>query len=305
MRRAAQLAAFVAVSMCATGTQADPYAYATSFDVGSGETRLLQIDLATGVSTLVGRTAYIDVEGLAIAPDGTLYGVSDASKTLITIDTSFGRGTAVGPGNGNLGVAGQGVGTFDTLDLGLAFSCDGRLWMSSDSTGKLWEVNRNTGATRLVGTMGANISGLAGNADGLYGVGVEATRGLYKINTETAVATRVGAVNTGAPYVDAGMDSDSAGNLWAVLDYSPPPNNRPGDAGKQSDVVRVNAVTGAYTYVSRTFSEVEGLAIGRPPACAVVTGSVPAIPANAWQALAVLGLMVLGFGAFDVRRALR
>lgn len=303
MRRAAQLAAFVAVSMCAFGTQADPYAYATTFDTGPElSSRLLQIDLATGVSQSVGRINFVDVEGLAIAPDGTLYAVSDKPpKTLLTIDTSFGRGTAVGPGNGNLGIV-----PTSPLDFGLAFTCDGRLWMSSDTTGNLWEVNRNTGESRLVGLMGASISGLAGTANGLYGIGIEGSRGLYKINVDTAAATRIGpAIGSIAPYVDAGMDVDSAGNLWAVLDYNLPPDSRPGDAGRLSDLVRINAQTGAFTYVSKTLIEVEGLAIGRPPACAVVTGSVPAIPANAWQALAVLGLMVLGFGAFGVRRTLR
>ena len=303
MRRAAQLAAFAAVSMCATGTQADPYAYATTFDTGPElSSRLLQIDLATGVSRSVGRINFVDVEGLAMALDGTLYAVSDKPpKTLLTVDTSFGGGTAVGPGNGNLGTMAT-----TPLDFGLAFTCDGRLWMSSDTTGSLWEVNRNTGESRLVGSMAANISGLAGTANGLYGIGVEGTRGLYRIDVDTAAATRVGPViGSIAPYVDAGMDVDSAGNLWAVLDYNLPPDSRPGDSGKLSDLVKINAQTGAFTYVSKTSIEVEGLAIGRPPACAMGTGSVPTVPASTWQALVVLGLVLLGFGFFRVRHAVR
>lgn len=309
MRRAHQLAAIVALSLCAFGTQAEPFAYATTTDTGPGElsSRLVQIDLATGTSRTVGRINYADVEGLAISAEGTLFGVSDQSpKTLITIDTSFGRGTAVGPGNNNLGVTGEGVGSFDSLDLGLAFSCDGRLWMSSDTTGKLWEVDRTSGAARFVGTMGAKISGLAGTANALYGLGIEGDRGLYKINVDTATATRIGpSTSSIAPYVDGGMDVDSSGVLWAVLDYMAPPDSRPGDFGKLSDLVKINTQTGAFTYVSKTFTEVEGLAIGRPPACATAAGQVPAIPVNSLQSLMALGMLVLGFGLVRVRLSQR
>ncbi len=304
MRRACQLAAVAALSMCAFGTQAEPFAYATTFDPGPGDlsSRLLQIDLANGTSRSLGRINFSDVEGLAIAPEGTLYAVSDTPpKTLLTLDSSFGRGVAVGSGNGNLGLT-----SIAPMDFGLAFTCDGRLWMSSDTTGNLWEVNRNTGAARLVGSMGASISGLAGTANGLYGIGIEATRGLYKIDVDTAVATRVGpAIGSIAPYVDAGMDVDGAGNLWAVLDYNAPPDSRPGDFGKLSDLVKISTQTGAFTYVSKTFTEVEGLAIGRPPACAVAAGQVPAIPVNSLYSLLTLGMMVLGFGLVRVRLSQR
>lgn len=308
MRRAYRLAAVVALSLCAVGTQAEPFSFAVAPDLTAVPQtyRLLQIDLANGATTTVGRIGYFDVEGLAMAPDGTLYGVSDQNKTLITIDTSFGRGTAVGSGNSNFGS--EIPNTANTpLDFGLSFSCDGRLWMSSDTTGKFWEINRNTGAARLVGSMGANISGLAATGNGMYGVGVEGDRGLYKINLDTGAATRIGSAAGIAPFVDAGFDADSAGNLWAVLDYNPPPNSRPGDLGKQSDLVRIDAVTGAFTYVSKTVPEVEGLAIGRVQACNVPNGPgpvVPVVPVNAYQALGMLGLLVLGFGLLQVRRRL-
>jgi hypothetical protein len=304
MRRAHQLAAIAGLSMCAFCTQADPVAYATNFDPVDNETyRLLQVDLATGTSRVVGRMNYRDVEGLAIAPEGTLYAVSDNNpKTLITVDTSFGRGTAVGAGTGNLG----GEVPATPMDFGLAFTCDGRLWMSSDTTGKLWEVDRTTGAARFVGTMGAKISGLAGTADALYGLGIEGDRGLYKINVDTATATRIGpSTSSIAPYVDGGMDVDSSGVLWAVLDYNAPPDSRPGDFGKLSDLVKINTQTGAFTYVSKTFTEVEGLAIGRPPACAVAAGEVPAIPVNSLQSLMALGMLLLGFGLVRVRLSQR
>ncbi len=308
MRRAIGLAATVVLALCANSAQADPFAYAITPDPDQTQVtyRLIQVDLATGVSSNVGRIGYFDVEGLAIAPDGTLYGVSDANKTLITIDPSFGRGTAVGIGNGNLGLSGQGISNATPMDFGLTFSCDGRLWMSSDTTGRFWEVNRNTGEARFVGFVGANISGLAGAPDGVYGISVNAPQGLYKINLETGAGTRVGGLGNTSPFVDAGMDADSAGNLWAVLDYNPPPDSRPGDLGKQSDLVRVNAQTGLITYVSKTFPEVEGLAIGRPPACAAPNGPPPAIsvvPVSSELSLALLALILLGIGMIRFYRS--
>jgi hypothetical protein len=304
MRRALELAAIAVLSVCAHGTQAEPYAYITTLDPDEAQEsyRLIQVDLATGASTVAGRIGYFDVEGLAISPDGTLYGVSDvgANKTLMTIDTSFGRGTAVGGVNGNLGPS---VPT-SPMDFGLAFSCDGRLWMSSDTTGNFWEVDRNTGRARLVGNLGFKISGLAGAADALYGVGIEQDRGLFRINLDTGTATRVGSPGAIAPYVDAGMDVDSAGNLWAVLDYNRPPDSRPGDLNRQSDLVRIDARTGAFTYVSRTFPEAEGMAIGRPPTCA--TGgpppAPPAIPLVSPAGLLALAALMLGVGIIGLRR---
>lgn len=306
MRRAAELVAIASLTLTALAAQAEPFTYAVSDDLATAplSSQLLQIDLATGTTTRVGRIGFVDVEGLAMAPDGTLYGVEDKDKTLITIDTSFGRGTAVGTGVSNMGLTGTGI-TNVPLDLGLTFSCDGRLWMSSDTTGKFWEVNRNTGQARLVGVIGANVSGLAGTADGVYGISVSAPQGLYKINLETGAGTRVGNLGNTSPFVDAGMDVDSTGRVWAVLDYNPPPESRPGDLGKQSDLVRVDTQTGAITYVSKTYSDVEGLAIGRPPACAVPApnvGNVSVVPVNATQAMALLAMMMVAFGLVCFRR---
>ena len=76
---------------------AEPLAYASGFDA------LYRIDLADGKATLLGEFGSAgagaligDVEGLAIAPDGTLFAVSDARKTLLRVDPANGRATTVG-----------------------------------------------------------------------------------------------------------------------------------------------------------------------------------------------------------------
>src|SRR5690606_34571120 len=130
---------------------ADPLGYAVAFDT------LYRVDLATGQATLIGPVNFNDVDGLAFGPDGTLYGVADAtagsgsgiSDLLIRIDTGSGAGTLVAP---LAGLANTGPG--GSLDYGLTFTCDGRLWASSDSTGQFWEVTPGTGAVRLVANTG-------------------------------------------------------------------------------------------------------------------------------------------------------
>lgn len=299
MRRRRYLPIIVTLALFASATSADqallapPMAYAAAPDTASNSYKLINIDLASGVSSDVGALGFVDVEGFAVAPEGTIYAVSDASKTLITVNPFSGRAVAVGSGVGNLHVTGEGVGAFDSLDLGLTFSCDGRLWMSSDTTGKFWRVDRNSGQATLIGNLGTLVSGLAATANGVFGISVGPQPGLYRINVDTATATAVGSLGGFAGFVDAGLDADSAGNLWAVLDYSPPQTTH------QSDLVRIDVSTGLATAVSKTFPEVEGLAIGPVPACATGPGPGPAatpVPVNATSALLLMGLSLLSFG---------
>ncbi len=307
MRCLPWLAAAVLLSLFAPTAGAGPTGYAATFDPTSADSyRLLSIDLATGATTAVGRIGFFDVEGLAVAPEGTIYAVADGNKTLITINPFNGHGTAVGGQNGNLGLTGQGVGQFDSLDFGLTFSCDGSLWLSSDTTDKLWSVNRNTGKATLVGSLGKHMSGLAANADGIYGIGTTGDDGLYRIDIGSATAaatvspsaTRIGAGLGGqASSVDAGLDFDSSGVLWAILDHSPPENNRP------SDIVQIDLNTGAARFIATTLPEVEGLAIApvRPCGLPMPDGQVPQIPVAATPAWLALGLGVFALGLFAVR----
>lgn len=139
------LAAVLLLSLASTaGAQSVAYA--------AGQDALFRIDLQTRRATQVGTfsvpnapIAFADVEGLAFAPDGTLYGVVDnlAPAALIRINTSTGRATLVG----EMGLKGQGANGSDSRDFGLAATCDGRLFASSDTSSRLWEVDPNTGAS--------------------------------------------------------------------------------------------------------------------------------------------------------------
>ena len=85
----------------------------------------------------------------------------------------------------------------------------------------------------------------------------------WTVGIRTA-ATRFGGLAPNLTFADGGLDFDADGNLWAILDYRPPDDNRP------SDIVRIDLVTGAATFVAATLPEMEGLAISpiaapRPP----------------------------------------
>ena len=72
-------------------------------------------------------------------------------------------------GSSGLGETGQG--TFNVLDLGLSFTCDGKLWLSAGSTGSLWQVDPETAATTKVGNLGVTITGLTARGNQLFGAG--------------------------------------------------------------------------------------------------------------------------------------
>jgi hypothetical protein len=269
---------------------ADPLGYVVGFD------RLYRIDLANGQTTSIGPIGFNDVEGLAIAPNGTLYGVADSSigpgsatsDFLVRIDTTTGAGTLVGP----LGLQGQG--NNNNLDYGLAATADGRLWMSSDVTGQLWEVSTFNGAVRIVGNTGHSISGLAARGSELYGVSVDAQPSLYRISFDDATTELVGPLNVGGVVADAGMDFDAQGQLWAVLDPEPASEGA-------SRVVRINPNTGAGTVVAGSSVAtvgMEGLAVARPGGGGGTQGGVPIQVPGPNAAL----LLLLAFATLAVAR---
>ena len=293
---------------------AEPVGYAAG-----GDNILYRLDLGTGQATRIGPMGFVDVEGLALSPDGVLYGVADAgtgapgsalTDYLLRIETGTGKATPVGL----LGLIGQGTGPFFDLDYGLAFTCDGRLWMSSDTTSRLWEVDRFSGATRLVGDLGARISGLAGRGKDLYGVSVAGGESLYRIDVETGHSELLGSLNMPNPVYDAGLDFDAEGRLWATLDYLSPPSGSP---PLRNDVARLDpdtgqrletrTVIGAGTNIDTV--QMEGLALAAPAACPAPDGNVGdppsstiAVPGPSTPWLAVLALLGVFAGGFALRR---
>ena len=285
-------------------------AAAQSVAFGAGLRDLYRIDLDAGASARAGAYTQapvvppeiVDVEGLAFSPDGLLFGVADGLNALYRINTTSGRATRVGP------LAGL-PSSQSGFDFGLTFTADGRLWLSSDTTEQLWEINPATGAVRLVGNLGVQISGLAARGNEVFGIGVTDTvtspgdQGLWQIDVETATATLVGHFDDPFPVVDAGLDFDAQGRLWAVLDFNP----RPIKNFRTSELVRLDPNTGAILerriLSGLASDDIEGLAITPPNL--VPTGTAPAalpVPTLGWTGLLILGLLAGIAGGWAARR---
>jgi hypothetical protein len=117
--------------------------------VGFGNTTaddLYLIDPATGLSTLVGTIGFNAVYALGFDQSGTLYGISNSSQELITINTATGAGSLIAPVN-------------LTSAFDLAFRPeDNTMFVSDSGTSSLYTMNPGTGAETLVGSFGAPIN---------------------------------------------------------------------------------------------------------------------------------------------------
>ena len=303
--------AVLAILSVATGANAQTVGYAAGYDT------LYRVTLETGAATAVGRFGAVasgagtvpisDVEGLAFSPRGELYAVSDAHDLLVTVDTATGQATVIG----SLGLRGQGGNQFDNLDFGLAFTCDGRLWLSSDVSRELWRVDPATGATTLVGKIDQPVSGLASWNGELYGIGVLDRHNVYRIDTATAQATLVASLGTSFTVYDAGADFDAQGRLWITLDSLAPPEGLP--SVYREELTRVDIANGmldarVITGIGSGINivQMEALAIA-PPSCGNGggTAATAAVPAQSPWALALMALALAGLGLFGLRRVAR
>jgi hypothetical protein len=304
----AYIAALVLTVLCGRALASDTFGYSEAFDT------LFSVDLTTrnareiGPATLPPLPRLANIEGLTYNPAGVLYAVSDAGavKTLLRISPTTGLATTVAPLSfGAQNVAAQ-------LDLGLAFTCDGRLWMSSGN-GSFWQVDPATGDATLVGDTGVTITGLAASGNLIYAAGSQGNNNLYQIDLSTAKATLVGAYGSGASYVTTASPAfDGSGQLWMILDFIPPPS---GNAAPWSDLAQLNSLSGVLTDLGSItapaqsesaanleFIGLKGLAI-MAPVCTAARPPADPTPALSWRGLVLLvGLMLLLAGTRLHRR---
>src|SRR5262245_30301417 len=182
----------------------------------SGVTNLFVLDQATGaVLSTVGPIGFAPT-GLSFNPfNGVLYGVTapqgpNPRRQLITINTSTGAGTLIGP----LGV---------TMD-DIAFDRDGTLygWSGRASGSDLYRINLVSGAATRVGEAGITDTGVrfAIDASGTPYLAADGATGVLRtVNKATGAVTTV-ATLTGAPFSDADSIAafafDEAGTLFGV-----------------------------------------------------------------------------------------
>ena len=257
--------------------QAAPDGYSINSDSASDANAdsLYRIDLATGTHTRLGRVqslghTKIDVEGLAFAPDGTLYGTDDDSLTLFPINIA--NGSVISAQDVHITGMPSGGGN----DFGLTFACDGSLYATSVATRSLYRVGPDGVATPVgsPGGLKANISALAaygnpvqlyGLGNGLKGDGSVDSRTLYQIDPQTGIATprpnQLGAAVES--YNQAGLAFDSSGTLWAITD-----RRAVVEGDFPSQIITIDTTTGIATFsATTTETGFESLAISKPEGC--------------------------------------
>jgi hypothetical protein len=275
MQKLMKTMAVMLLTTLSASLAAEPFGYSINSDSGTDDAdSLYLIDLATGLATRIGTVkslgeTKIDVEGLAFAPNGTLYGVDDSSMTLFPLNTDTGQvqnadevfisGLPTGGGN----------------DFGMTFACDGDLYLTSVAKGSLYRMDLD-GTTTLIGSensLGIKISALAayGYPVKLYGLGngVDAelkvsTPNLYEIDPATGIASEIGPLGPAAgDYTEAGLAFDDAGRLWTILDRR--------QLQFPSQVLRINTSTGTASDARNTAEAgYESLAITVPQGCSSI-----------------------------------
>lgn len=310
--------ASLVLAVSSVAAHADTLAYGEAFDT------LYAFDLSTrtaapiGSAGTYGGAALANISGLTFSPDGQhLYAVSDTLlKVLMTIDRGTGAASVIGPLGGGSGLGETGQGSFNVLDLGLSFTCDGRLWLSAGATGSLWQVDPATANVTKIGNTGVTITGLAARGNQLYGAGSQDDARLYRIDTNTAQVTAVGDYGTSNPITTASLAFDASGQLWTVIDNVPPlpPLSQPewsslakvGTTGSLSVVGDITVPDGAHYPSNATqlpYVGLKGLAITSPCSVAPVAAAArtPALSPTAAMLLALL-LAALAGTSLRLRR---
>lgn len=253
--------------------------YAVNSDDAVNADQLLEVTLETGAFSVVGplTPALQDVEGLALAPSGLLYGVDSGSNNLVVISTGDASVAIVGA----MGFAGD-------PDFGLTATCSGAMLLVVEGTQSLYEVDTATGGVTAIGaagSLGDQMTALAHYDGQTFGLAVGGE--LYLIDETTGGAALIG--NTGLPVVDAGLAFGPDGTLWAITSDVP---------GDDSQIYSIDPLTAAATAVAPTRSGIESLAI-TPPLCGIATAT-PVVPTLDRWALLVLITLLLG-GALTQR----
>jgi len=314
MKNKFKIALLILIALFASSANGEPIAYSVNSDSGNVLTMdsLYQIDLASGYDQQRGERSesHVDTEGLAIAPNGVLWGIDDSSRSLFPINPISGSVRS----QDEITLAGFAIGGKD--DFGMTFSCDNSLYITSVRFKTLYQLYMD-GSSRIIGAEGAigqNISAIAatGSPTRLYGIGngqfengTTDAPNLYSISLDpdskdSGVAKLIGPLGPEAgPYGQAGLAFDKDGVLWAITDRRIVDGKI---AELPSQILRIDVETGKATLVSSTIDEVgfESLAIAAPTDCSPSTNAeeddLPVIPTldAAGRLLAMFVLLLTG-----------
>ena len=269
---------------------------------------LWRIDLLTGESEYIGWTSFLDVEALALSPDGALYGADDDTNTLVRVSTVTGLAQPIG-GAGNR--YNTGLAPLNRkLDFGMSFTCDGELFVVSDVEQTLFKADLESGRLEQVGlsgALGAPITDIAVWGDQVYGIGVgqtadgrSAAPNLYRVDLGAPSAQLIGPLGAAvAPYNNAGLSFDPDGTLWAVTD-----RRDVGGRDLPSQILRIDPETGLAELAAESIIGLESLAVAPPAGCTsrdlLAAAGIP-IPVLTPPGLLIIILSILGLGAVRLR----
>jgi hypothetical protein len=261
-----------ALTAVAATAAAAPTGYSINSDSGNDAVAdsLYRIDLGTGAETRIASVTtqgqFLDVEGLAFAPDGTLYAVDESFPMSLF---------SLNPDNAQVELGSQvtiqGLPNSSGNDFGLTFACDGNLYLSSVVDKKLYRMGLN-GVTQEVGPLGDDVEIVAlaayGNPVELYGLGKGPTSPqLFKLDIDTGAATaRPQELGDGpvdiTDYGEGGLAFDDDGGLWAITD------TRQVNPGQPGQTLKIDRNTGAALSALNTDEQgFESLAITVPRGC--------------------------------------
>ena len=194
--------------------------------------RLVRVDPATGRATIIGSIGFRDVFGLAVSPDGRVFGSANGASTvarLIVIDTATGAGTSVGdirPGRGMDGLATRTDAAAFTSPANLQAQVTGssvRLtWTGvSGATSYVLEAGTFAGGSNVfVGDVGLVTSLTTVAPTGVYFIRVRARSGSALSNPSNEVQLLVGTgqcVPPGTPTLTHTLAGSLLTLLWTSV----------------------------------------------------------------------------------------
>ncbi len=259
---------------------AAPLLYGTAHSGSHAASILYSISPTTGAATTVGAIGFDQVDALAFAPGGTLYGVGQngAGKwTLLKIDLTTGAGTAVGATG------------LDVRFQDIAFGSGGSLFGYSTAarqrskTGNVYSIDPNSGTAKFLGN-------LPGAADDTAPVALSSANSLYAVNagslgivngasSSTATALHYSPSFGSAPSAAKAVEYDAqSGKLWALMDQ-----------GNRGDyLATIDVKTGNVAPVGKTTAALQSIAVEPrdmiPP---------PPVPAPSSLLLLATGMLAL------------
>jgi hypothetical protein len=211
---------------------------------GPGE--LITIDTASGAPTVVGATSSA-IDGLAFAPDGTLYAADNTANQLVTLDPATGAvASVIGPYGVPITVEGLSVRPSDSVLFGIDVINNALVTLSTA-----------TGTVTTIGSLGvAGMAGLAFNLDGsvLYAAAFD-TGCLYTVNQSAGATTQVGCAGAGSTGGPLALARDPVSGTLYVAEWW---------GGGTADMVlaTVSEADGSRTTIGPItgFNQIEGLA---------------------------------------------